>query len=189
MRTDRNGRQHNTMPPTVNNEYKPPSRDAKWNKVLWALFIVLFLGCAALGAQILGVVDFKAMLGLKKASHETPSVQAPQDPGNSEGGEAVADGAQGASGASGAESEAPSAAQRAQVDKIVKDARVAIENKRLASARSKLETAKVLDPDRFEIYDLLAQVYEQTGEQEKAKAVRSEVQTLRAQATSEDTLP
>ena len=51
---------------------------------------------------------------------------------------------------------------------------------KFASAKSKLEIAKDLDPQRFVVYDLLARVYEEIGDDKKAKATRMEVQALRA---------
>lgn len=182
MRTNRP--KHNTMPPQpvnlTNNEL--PSRDAKWNKVLWLLFIVLFVGCSLLAVQIMGVYDFKALLGLSKPAEvkvDTPANTtgddtAPAD--TSAGGEE--DGGEKESG----DAPALTAEQQAEVEGLVEEAKAEIKGNKLASAKTKLEIAKSIDPNRFDVYDLLAQVYEQTGEDDKAKAMRMEVQALRAKS-------
>ena len=69
-----------------------------------------------------------------------------------------------------------------EVEGLVEEAKAEIKGNKLASAKTKLEIAKSIDPNRFDVYDLLAQVYEQTGEDDKAKAMRMEVQALRAKS-------
>ena len=185
MRTNRP--KHNTMPPQpvnlTNNEL--PSRDAKWNKVLWLLFIVLFVGCGLLAVQIMGVYDFKALLGLSKppvVEKNEPVAKTP--PAGADGAnDTTPETDENETGAA----PALSAEQQAEVEGLVEEAKVEIKGNKLASAKSKLEIAKSIDPNRFDVYDLLAQVYEQTGEDDKAKAMRMEVQALRARSNTGDT--
>lgn len=178
---------HNTMPPQPINmtSNELPSRDAKWNKVLWLLFIVLFVGCGLLAVQIMGVYDFKALLGISKPPIEKTEPIANTPPKEDKGANATTPDGDGG----GDTSAAPklSAEQAAEVEGLVEEARSEIKGNKLASAKTKLEIAKSIDPNRFDVYDLLAQVYEQTGEDDKAKAMRMEVQALRAKSNTGET--
>ena len=167
---------HNTSPPQMVNmqHTELPSRDAKWNKVLWVVFLGLFVGCSLLAAQIANLVDFKELLGLSPVTQqqEPPAVTEPDPTPPSPGQEEAAQDSTPKLGLS--------PEQAAEVDKLVSEAREEIEMNKFASAKSKLEIAKDLDPQRFVVYDLLARVYEEIGDDKKAKATRMEVQALRA---------
>lgn len=184
QRTQRS--KHSTMPPTpvVNNESKLPSRDAKWNKVLWALFVVLFVGCAILVAQISGVINIKQMLGISQPQQTTPA-PTPTTPPAAAAREQPTSDTPAPNGEGGAEEAATAEVtpeQRAQVNKIIEDAQRAMENNKFSSARRKLETAAQIDPERFQIYDALSEVYGELGESDKAERARKKAQTLRQDA-------
>lgn len=163
--------------------YVPPSRDAKWNVVLWILFVVLALGCLALAAQIFGVVNFKEMLGLEKpAPIEAPvstPVVTPTTP-NPVNGEP-----DGVSPPTQDEPPAVSPEDQKKARTMVEDARRDMEANKLASARQKLETALVLDPDLREVYLLLAEVYERSGLPDQAKEMKDKLQLLQNQEEME----
>jgi predicted Zn-dependent protease len=69
-----------------------------------------------------------------------------------------------------------------EVTRFVGDARRAIEDNRLKTAAEKLQNAKLLDPDRVEVYELLATVYTEMGQEEEAEAARQKVGDLKAAA-------
>jgi hypothetical protein len=158
---------------------KPPpqlqSRDAGATKVLWGVFILLIPIVLVLGLQLTGVVNFKAMVGLEAPSapvQPTPPVAKEPAP------EVKPDEAKPVVAELTAE-------QKAQVDALVEDARIALKNNKLPDAREKLETAKLIDPKRFEVYDLQAEVFDKIGEKDKAQAIRQEVQKLRSEASAQ----
>jgi predicted Zn finger-like uncharacterized protein len=172
-------------PVVAQENFSPPSRDAKWNVLLWVLFIMLAVGCLALAAQIFGFVDFKQMLGVQA---NLPTLDQPvtraEDPTPTDPPETTTN-------------DEPSAQEpppedlptevagvsdedRAMATTMIEDARAEMEANHLSSALKKLESALVLDPRRAQIYMLLAQVYEQLGQEDKAKEMRDTMQSLNA---------
>ncbi len=171
--------------------YSPPSRDAKWNVLLWGLFIVLALGCLALAAQIFGVVDFKTMLGLAPTTQTQPATPVvttdkPAPDSEAEDGPAVADKVEKATDKA---ADAPSEKDREMATTMIAEARAEIEANHLTTAREKLESALLLDPKRAEVYLLLAKVYENLGQPDKAKEMRDTMQTLNTDMKMDDGAP
>jgi predicted Zn-dependent protease len=71
----------------------------------------------------------------------------------------------------------------------VTDARRAVENNRLQTAAEKLQNAKLLDPKRVEVYELLATVYGEMGQEKEAAAAKKKVGELQAAARGEGGQP
>ncbi|WP_230467117.1 hypothetical protein [Lujinxingia vulgaris] len=158
--------------------FRPPSRDSNaLTMVLWGVFGLLGLVAIALGLHLGGIINFPALGGGAGAENVAPSpAPAPS------AAPAAAPSAEEA-----AAQEAPAAPdpdQRAQVDRILEDARVDIESNRLTSALDRLETARLLDPDRVQIYDMSAQVHEKLGQQDKVEEMREQARKLRSQGGS-----
>lgn len=155
-----------------------PSRDAKWNVVLWVMFALLAVGCLALAAHIFGVVDFKAMLGMSPPvtqqvqQAQTPPEQAPAADVNTATEEPPAQD----------QKPAVSEKDREQAQMMVEDARQEIAANRMSSARQKLETALVLDPELVQTYMLLSEVYEKSGYPDKAKEMKDKMLLLQNKA-------
>jgi flagellar basal body-associated protein FliL len=158
-----------------NNEFKPPSKSK--GKSLTAILVALFLvfgGVAIVfSLHLAKIIDIKALI-----SGEPAQVEQPEQPSGVEA-KAPDDGAEAAGGDEVEEPEIDEATKK-EVDQMISDARDELENNKLMSALSKLKTAKMLDPNRFEVYDMLADVHEQMGEADKAAEVREEVKKLRA---------
>lgn len=145
-----------------NNNFQPPSRDAAWNKVLWVVFILLFVGAVAIALQLSGVVDLKGMvLGTPPTPTVTPTPTPTPPPTPTPKVE-----------------EPVIQADDSEVEALLKDARRAIKNHKLPSAKDKLEAAKLLAPDRVEVYQMLADVHEQLGEAEQAEKARAKAASL-----------
>lgn len=151
--------------------FQPPSRDAAWNKVLWVVFILLFIGAVGIGLQLSGVVDIKGMvLGTPPApttpvTTPTPTPTPEVKPTTPE--EPVIEASEG------------------EVDALIKDAKRAIKNNKFISAKEKLQAAKLLAPERPEIYEMLAQVYDEMKQPEEAKAAREKAAALSGKAPEE----
>jgi predicted Zn-dependent protease len=149
--------------------------------------------------QTLEIVDFQKMLFEEDSM---PAESATQPAGTD------APGAQGAAAAGAAETTSqttagagaeagepaasePSPEQRAEASRLIDEARADIEANHLQSAVKKLETAKMLVPRRFEVYDMLADAHKRLGQEDKAREARRTVQKLRAgqaiEAGGEDT--
>lgn len=145
-----------------NNNFQPPSRDAAWNKVLWVVFILLFFGAVAIALQLSGIVDLKGMvLGTPPPPVTTPTPPPTPTPTPTP-----------------QEEEPVLKADESEVEALLKDARRAIKNNKLPSAKDKLEAAKLLAPERVEVYQMLADVHEQLGEAEQAKKAREKAASL-----------
>jgi hypothetical protein len=153
------------------------SRDANATKVLWAMFFIMVPVALALVLHAGGVINVKALLGL-----EAPAPQQPAPPAPEVAKEPTPPPAQDTP-------PAPAeltAEQKAQVDALVEDARIALKNNKLRDASDKLDTARQLDANRFEIYDLQAEVFDKIGDKDKAEATRQEVLKLRSAAAPAD---
>lgn len=153
------------------------SRDANATKVLWGIFIIMLPVALVLVLHAGGVINVKALLGL-----EAPAPQQPVTPTPEVAKEPAPAPAQDTP-------PAPAeltAEQKAQVDALVEDARIALKNNKLRDASDKLDTARQLDANRFEIYDLQAEVFDKIGDKDKAEATRQEVLKLRSAAAPAD---
>ena len=185
-------------PRILENTYQPPSRDAKWSKVLWVIFVVLTLACIGVGLHIANLVDFKA-LALEAKNQITGQPQAVSSP------EAPKPPAQEptvvptkavvppipAQGeppppAEAAEVKQLSASQLEQVDLLLEEAKRHIKNNKLATAEESLRVIFSLDEGHLEALDLLAKVYERTGRQEEARQAREKASKLRADSIQMD---
>lgn len=155
--------------------YRPPSREAQWNKVLWGLFLILLPIAVAVVAQAFGLYDVKsAIFGaepepeyvarppIRRAVDDTPP-----EPVRSESDEAER-----------------RARQAAQVDRIVADARLDFESNRLPIVIEKLTTARMLDPERIEIYEMLAESFEKLGRSDEATEARDTIVRIRETGSS-----
>ena len=148
-----------------NATYQPPSRDATWNKVLWVVFILLFVGAIGIALQLSGVVDLKTMiLGAPPAQPVQPPAATSTPPPKPTPSTVVED-------------PAPS---QGELDALLKDARRAIKNNKLISAKEVLQTARLMAPKNPEVYELLAEVYELTGEKEEATKARDKATQLKS---------
>lgn len=163
--------------------YRPPSEEAKWNKVLWLVFAVLLVVAAAIALQTFGIYDVKgAILGTpsQPAVQPNPAVPAPQA-----GQDAPAADEAGAAAAEDKPAADPQAAENEmaqQVDDLILEARRAIKDNRLQSAVEKLERAKIIAPERARIYELLAQVHGDMGQTEQADEAAAKAEELKAAA-------
>ncbi len=157
-----------------NTEFKPPSQSK--SKVLTvflvALFVLFGLVAVVFSLHLSKVIDIKSMVSGEpaaveqaEASESTEARVAPDAPRADE--EKV-------------EEPAIDEETKREVDQMISDARDEVESNKLMSALSKLKAAKMLDPNRFEVYDMLADVHDQMGEADKAAGVREEVKKLRA---------
>jgi hypothetical protein len=160
-----------TGPKIDTSTYRPPSRDDKWNVVIWALAGILLVVAAALVAEVTGVYPVKELLfGAEKSA---PMV-APQQPIATSGQQEADD--------EEVETEAQRRARlREQVDRILDDAEVDMASNRITSAIERLNTARTLEPQRVRVYERLAEAHEKLGQNEQAEAMRETAQELRDQ--------
>ena len=164
----------NAPKPVSNDGYQLPSRDAAWNKVLYGILVLLI---------ILATGVFLEVAGIYPVGRYIPGVPTTFEP---EGGEATGEGAvAGPDDGSpkkpkktkGGESEDDGAADE-KIKQIIAAAEESIENNRLQTAIEKLQAAKVLDPKRPRTYELLGDVYEKLGQQEKADKNHAKAEEL-----------
>ena len=153
--------------------FRPPSRDSNaLTMVLWGVFGLLGLVAVALGLHLGGIINFPALGGAESPESVAPAPAPAPEPAAAEAAPAEAAAA------------TPNPDRRAEVDRILEDARVDIESNRLTSALDRLETARMLDPDRVQIYDMSAQVHEKLGQTDKVEAMREQARKLRSQGGS-----
>jgi len=153
----------------TNTEYRPPSKskNGATTRILVALFIIFGAAVVALSLHIFKIVDFKALIlgeepaPIVKKQPVQPKVDKAVVPDESE------------------ESGQLSAEDEKQVEIFIKDAKRSISGNKFADARSKLETALAIAPKKFEIYELLIEVYESTNEKELAEQMKAKVKELR----------
>ncbi len=152
-------------------EYRPPSRDSKYHWVLWVVALLLTAVAAAIAVQTFGIYDLKSEL-LGAAPEEASQQQAAAEAPPADDQEAAAD--------EPADDDAPDPRVAQKVDRLVKDAGRAVENNRLQTASEKLQNAKLLDPERVEVYEMLAQVYTKMGQDEDAEKAEAKATELKA---------
>ncbi|MBA2664577.1 MAG: zinc-ribbon domain-containing protein [Bradymonadaceae bacterium] len=158
----------NAGPKIKAESYRPPSREAKWNVVLWPLFALLLIIAGGLFVQAVGLYDVQgALLGTPEPAL-VPEIKPITEIAP------VLDGAEQAEAAAQRK-----ARQREQVDRIVADASLDMESNRLQTAAEKLTTAKALDPSRIQIYEMLGEVYTKLGQTEQASQARETLANLR----------
>jgi predicted Zn finger-like uncharacterized protein len=155
-------------------EYRPPSRDGKWNVLLWGVVLVLLLVAGGLSVQMFGIYDIKGeVLGMKSTQPEEQAQKpAPQEqaaPANEAQQEEVAQ-----------EESGPNPKLVKEVNRLIDDAERAVKNNRLQTAAEKLQNAKLLTPERVEIYEMLAEVYAEMGQDKEAEAAKKKVAELTA---------
>jgi hypothetical protein len=162
-------------------EFRPPSQEAKWNKVLWVVFLVLALVATAIGLQTFDVYDVKGLI-LGESSEQKaqntppPTKEAAEQPDPA----AVAE-----SGDDEAEEQRQARLDK-QIEQLLGDAKRALENNRLQTALDKLDRAKTLDPKRAKIFDMLATVYKEMGQTEDAESAEAQAKRLREQSLSKN---
>lgn len=158
----------------INNDgNKLKSRDAKWNKLLWVLFFIFFVGVVLVGLQLGGIVDFKSMILGKQPAQPVPKVAPVVTPKTTTKTPPATNGED----------------EKAEVNAMIKDARRFIKKNKAASAKSKLETAQLLDPKNQEIYELLIKVYKATGEEAKAEKAKKKLVELGGTPPAEEAAP
>jgi hypothetical protein len=156
----------------VKNNFKLESRDAGATKFLWLLIVVMTVIGVALALHISEVINLKELLGLDAPVQQAITSPTPQPVTPPKQEQPVVD----------IKPAEITPAQRAQVDSLIEDAQIALKSNKYLEAKEKLETAKLIDKNRFQIYDLLAQIYDKTGEKDKAEETRKHVQQLRTAA-------
>ncbi len=161
--------------PVSNDGFELPSRDAIWNKVLYGIVFVLLLAATGLFLEVAKIYP---------AAKYIPGV-----PSTFESDE----GAEGGLETSGGGAEAGAADNKAQAQpetsedssvgenfkRLIEAADESIENNRLQTAIEKLKGAKMVDPERPEIYERLAEVYEKLGQGDKAEKNRKKARELK----------
>ncbi|MGM0556617.1 MAG: zinc-ribbon domain-containing protein [Myxococcota bacterium] len=164
-------------------EFRPPSQEAKWNKILWVVFLVLAIVATAIGLQTFEVYDVKGLIlgvsGEQAQSSASPAVETDETSETAEEGEA------------GAAADGDAAKERQerldkQIEQLMGDAKRALENNRLQTALDKLDRAKTLDPKRPKVFDMLATVYTEMGQTEDAESAQAEAKRLREQSLSKN---
>ena len=176
-----------TGPPVAENTYRPPSRDGRWNTLLYILFFVLCLIVVAMALQLAGVVDIETMI---RERVEGPAQVAPTAAPTPPGAAASPAGAEvddPQPQEPPAETAAQAAERREQASLLLSAAEQELEANRLPSALEKLEAAREVDPDRPAIYQKLAEVYEKLGQQDKATEARVTMEQLGGAPPADDT--
>lgn len=148
--------------PPVINEYRPPSRSAADNKLLWGVFVVLVLVAVLVGLQTTGIVDLMGMAGFgKKPIQVAPVTQVkPVEVMENVIPDNVDD----------------------EVEGLFKEVRRDLKNKKIQSALDRLTTIETLAPDRAEVFEMRAQAFDALGETDKAEAARVTAKELAAKA-------
>ncbi|MFP4599667.1 MAG: zinc-ribbon domain-containing protein [Persicimonas sp.] len=152
-------------------EYRPPSRDSQYHWVLWVVALLLTAVAAAIAVQTFGIYDLKSEL-LGAAPEE--AVQEQLDP------EARAEGDDDEAPADEQDEEGADPKITQEVDRLLKDAGRAVDNNRLQTASEKLQNAKMLDPERVEVYEMLVEVYTEMGQGEDAERAEEKATELKA---------
>ena len=173
---------------TAQNQAIPSSNrsESKWNILLWALFVMLAVGCLALAAQIFGVIDFKALLNLSpEATTTAPGVEAIAPEGAGEPTQIaprrdeLSAAEPQALGAPDAPLTEVSEEDRERAVTLLDAAHLEFKANHLVAARDKVKAALVLDPTLSAAYLLLIEIYERTGQRESAKETQDKLRTLR----------
>lgn len=158
------------------NEYRPPSRDGKWNGLLWAIVFVLLLVAGGMVVQMFGIYDLKGLvLGDSGQQAQTQPAKPAQGDSADQGAVAKDD-----KQAEPVEDKGPDPKIVKEVNRLIGDAERAVKNNRLQTASEKLQNAKLLDPERVEVYQLLAKVYTEMGQEADAEAAKKKVSELQA---------
>lgn len=148
--------------PPVMNEYRPPSRSASDNKLLWGIFAVLLVVAVLVGLQTTGIVDLLGMAGFGKKPVEVAPITDVKPVENIDN--IVEENVD------------------AEVEALLKEVRRDLKNKKIQSALDRLTTIEALAPKRAEVFELRAQGYDLLGETEKAQAERDKAKQLEATA-------
>ena len=173
---------------TAQNQAIPSSNrsESKWNILLWALFVMLAVGCLALAAQIFGVIDFKALLKLSpEATTTAQEIEAIAPEASSEPAEVaprrdeLSPAEPQTRGAPGAPLIEVSEEDRERAVTLLDAAHLEFKANHLVAARDKVEAALVLDPTLGAAYLLLVEIYERTGQREKANQTQDKLRALR----------
>jgi hypothetical protein len=164
-------------------EFRPPSQEAKWNKVLWVVFLVLAVVATGIGLQTFEIYDVKGLI-LGESSNNQTAQTPPTKPGPKDKASAADEGDE--------KSEKAAAAKEReerlnkQIEQLLGDAKRARENNRLQTALDKLERAKKLDPERPEVFEMKATVFEEMGQADEAKSAKEKAKQLREQSLSKN---
>ncbi len=152
-------------------EFRPPSRDAQNSGLLWGIFVVLFLVAAGLAVQLTGIYDLKGLVLGKQPAQQAQTQPQTQPAAAQQGGD---------KGASEKAPDGPDPKITKEVDRLLRDAQRAMNNNRLQSASEKLKNAKLLQPKRAEVYEMLSEVYAKMGQQEESDAAKKKAAELKA---------
>jgi predicted Zn finger-like uncharacterized protein len=149
--------------------YRPPTQAGKQrflNGILWLLFGVLAIAALGLALHLAGVID------LFGEGDPTPA-PTPQVVEEVETEESAQDFHEVALDPEELER------IREEVDRMLEEAQREIDSNRLPRALEHLERARSLDPDRIQVYVLMAEAYETLEEHDEAEAMRSRARQLR----------
>lgn len=178
---DEGGAQPSQTP--ADDSYELPEKDDEGfdDRVLYGIFFTLMFVALGVGVQLFGVYDFAGLvpgIGTTSQARSTGAAASAQAPSSGESApDRPGEAPKGAESNAGANN--PSSEQRVQVNRVLKAARESIEENRLQTAVEKLNAAKLLAPERPEIYKLLGETYEQLGQPKKAEKNRERAKTLR----------
>ena len=156
----------------TNTEYRPPSRNAKGNKILWLVFFFLLLTCGAIAVQTFGVFDIIGLVNggpteaapvVEKApvvdekAHEQAAAEESDEDGDAE-----------------------------EIERVLKKVRRAFKANRLPAALDSLETVEMLDPNRIELHEMKAKIYKEMGQEEDAARAEKKVEELKSASKDVD---
>lgn len=149
-----------------------------WTRALYPILFVLILVAGGIFLDISGLYPVGRMVpGISSTAESEPSESsssgragaAEEEPTDSEG----------------HSEETRSGEERSHVDRVLDSARDAIEKRRWQSAIDNLKAAKLLAPKNPETYFLLAEVYEQLGQGDRAEENRERAENLESETRSE----
>ncbi len=151
-------------PVKVNNEFRPPSREAKWNKVLWGVFLLLLLACVAIAVQTFEIFDIVGTIT------GTPSNQAKVEPApNTATKTPVIAADPDAGGVSDDD-----------IKGLLKVAKISIRNKKLPDALDTLAKVETIDPENIEMLELKFKALDGLGKAEEAEATQAKIDEIKA---------
>lgn len=147
----------------VSNEFQPPSREARYNGLLWIIFFALLAVCIVVALQTFEIYDFKALLGSSDDTTEwvdpdpvIPAVAPDEQPDFEE-------------------------TDSSEIDRLLDEASREIRENRLQSALDRIKTVRMLEPDHLQAIDLAIEAHEKLGQSERADELRQRAETLRSE--------
>ncbi len=147
-------------------KFQPPSRDGNLlNWMLWGAFGLLFVAAVILALQLGGVISLGGEEEEEVAQEEALPEGIPEEAIDEDD-----------------DSGGISERARSEAQRLMESAESDMESNRLASALDRLERASELDPTRFQLFEMQAEVHEQLGEEEQAQQLREHANELRGES-------